>query len=132
MLIYLIKNESNSLIYWNNPSNSHNSNKIDFSDEKIKLMLNTAFISSDKLSINLIQRFPWITKKYPELINKLSERIYKNKKLYYNQPLSLNILVDYILKKNSTIYQKKHYEKFIILEISFFKLRFKIHKFKLQ
>ena len=99
LLIYLIKNESNSLIYWNNPSNSHNSNKIDFSDEKIKLMLNTAFICSDKLSINLIQRFPWITKKYPELINKLSERIYKNKKDYYNQPLSLSILVDYILKK---------------------------------
>ena len=38
----------------------------------------------------------------------------------------------YFKKKIQRFIRKKHNEKFIILEISFFKLRFKIHKFKLQ
>ena len=99
LLIYLIDNEKDRLRFWNNPSSSHKSN-IDFNEEKLKKIFHTAFTFSNKLGIKLIQRFPWIIKKYPEYVEQLGQDIYKEKKNFYKQPFALNLLVEYIVKKN--------------------------------
>jgi hypothetical protein len=79
LLIYLIDNEKDRLRFWNNPSSSHKLN-IDFNEEKLKKIFHTAFTFSNKLGIKLIQRFPWITNKYPEYTEQLGQEIYKEKK----------------------------------------------------
>ena len=113
LLIYLIDNEKGRLRYWNNPSSSHKSN-IDFSEEKLKKIFNTAFTFSYKLGIKLIQRFPWIIKKYPEYVNQLGIDIYKEKKIFYNQPFALNLLVEYITKNNLNDLSNKDIMKHLI------------------
>ena len=102
ILIFLIESEMNRLKYWNNPSASHTSSMTGHDEEKRKKILNNIFTYSDKLSIKLIQRFPWIQKKYPSLITSLGEKILSNKKEFYNEPYALNIMIKYIidLKKN--------------------------------
>ena len=113
LLIYLIDNEKGRLRYWNNQSSSHKSN-IDFSEEKLKKIFNTAFTFSYKLGIKLIQRFPWIIKKYPEYVNQLGIDIYKEKKIFYNQPFALNLLVEYITKNNLNDLSNKDIMKHLI------------------
>ena len=71
ILIFLIESEMNRLKYWNNPSASHTSSMTGHDEEKRKKILTNIFTYSDKLSIKLIQRFPWIEKKYPSLITSL-------------------------------------------------------------
>ena len=102
ILIFLIESEMNRLKYWNNPSASHTSSMTGHDEEKRKKILNNIFTYSDKLSIKLIQRFPWIQKKYPSFITSLGEKILSNKKEFYNEPYALNIMIKYIidLKKN--------------------------------
>ena len=102
ILIFLIESEMNRLKYWNNPSASHTSSMTGHDEEKRKKILNNIFTYSDKLSIKLIQRFPWIQKKYPSLITSLGEKILSNKKEFYNEPYALNIMIKYIIdaKKN--------------------------------
>ena len=96
LLIFLIDNELNSLRYWNNPSTSHKST-IDYSEDKIRRMFDSVFRFSNKLCLKLIQRFPWISKKFPNYVNKFGEYIYNNKSKFYHQPLALKIMVDYIV-----------------------------------
>ena len=102
ILIFLIESEMNRLKYWNNPSASHTSSMTGHDEEKRKKILNNIFSYSDKLSIKLIQRFPWIQKKYPSLLTSLGEKILSNKKEFYNEPYALNIMIEYIIesKKN--------------------------------
>ena len=85
ILIFLIESEMNRLKYWNNPSASHTSSMTGHDEEKRKKILNNIFSYSDKLSIKLIQRFPWIQKKYPSLLTSLGEKILANKKEFYNE-----------------------------------------------
>ena len=97
ILIFLIESEMNRLKYWNNPSASHTSSMTGHDEEKRKKILTNIFTYSDKLSIKLIQRFPWIEKKYPSLITSLGEKILSNKKEFYNEPYALNIMIKYII-----------------------------------
>ena len=106
ILIFLIESEMNRLKYWNNPSASHTSSMTGHDEEKIKKLLTNIFNYSDKLSIKLIQRFPWIQKKYPYLIASLGEKIYSNKKEFYNEPYALNILIEYIIDSNKNDLKK--------------------------
>jgi hypothetical protein len=114
ILIFLIENEMNRLKYWNNPSASHTSSMTGHDEEKIKKLINNIFLYSDKLSIKLSQRFPWIQKKYPRLITSLGERIYSNKKEFYNEPNALNILIDYIINSNKKDLKKGGIMKHLI------------------
>ena len=66
------------------------------------------------MSIKLSQRFPWIQKKYPRLITSLGERIYSNKKEFYNEPGALNILIDYIIDTNKKDLKKGGIMKHLI------------------
>ena len=102
ILIFLLESEMNRLKYWNNPSASHTSSITGHDEEKRRKILNNIFTYSDKLSIKLIQRFPWIQKKYPSLVTSLGEKILSNKKEFYNEPYALNIMIKYIVesKKN--------------------------------
>ena len=104
----------NRLKYWNNPSASHTSSMTGHDEEKIKKLINNIFLYSDKLSIKLSQRFPWIQKKYPRLITSLGERIYSNKKEFYNEPNALNILIDYIINSNKKDLKKGGIMKHLI------------------
>ena len=106
ILIFLIESEMNRLKYWNNPSASHTLSMTGHDEEKIKKLLTNIFNYSDKLSIKLIQRFPWIQKKYPYLIASLGEKIYSNKKEFYNEPYALNILIEYIIDSNKNDLKK--------------------------
>ena len=114
ILVFLIENEMNRLKYWNNPSASHTSSMTGHDEEKIKKLINNIFLYSDKLSIKLSQRFPWIKKKYPRLITSLGERIYSNKKEFYNEPNALNILIDYIIDSNKKDLKKGGIMKHLI------------------
>ena len=114
ILVFLIENEMNRLKYWNNPSASHTSSMTGHDEEKIKKLINNIFLYSDKLSIKLSQRFPWIQKKYPRLITSLGERIYSNKKEFYNEPGALNILIDYIIDTNKKDLKKGGIMKHLI------------------
>ena len=100
ILIFLIESEMNRLKDWNNPSASHTSSMTGHDEEKRKKILNNIFSYSDKLSIKLIQRFPWIQKKYPSLLTSLGEKILANKKVFYNEPYALNIMIEYIIESN--------------------------------
>ena len=114
ILVFLIESEMNRLKYWNNPSASHTSSMTGHDEEKIKKLLFNIFSYSDKLSIKLFQRFPWIQKKYPSLIRSLGERIYSNKKEFYNEPYALNILIDYIIDSNKKDLKKGGIMKHLI------------------
>jgi len=114
ILVFLIESEMNRLKYWNNPSASHTSSMTGHDEEKIKKLLFNIFSYSDKLSIKLFQRFPWIQKKYPALIRSLGERIYSNKKEFYNEPYALNILIDYIIDSNKKDLKKGGIMKHLI------------------
>ena len=114
ILIFLIESEMNRLKYWNNPSASHTSSMTGHDEEKIKKLLSNIFTYSDKLSIKLFQRFPWIKKKYPNLITSLGERIYSNKKEFYTEPYALNILIDYIIDSNKKDLKKGGIMKHLI------------------
>ena len=114
ILIFLIESEMNRLKYWNNPSASHTSSMTEHNKEKRKKLLDNIFTYSDKLSIKLIQRFPWIRKKYPDLILTLGEKILLNKKEFYNEPYALNIMIEYIVKTGKKDFTKGGIMKHLI------------------
>lgn len=82
LLIYLIESEINNLRYWNSPSTFHNLNKkytpssSKLKEEKVKDIFETAFSISNKLSIKLVQRYPWIERKFSAYIDELGRMIY--------------------------------------------------------
>lgn len=86
LLIYLIESEINNLRYWNSPSTFHNMNKkytpnsSKLKEEKVKDIFETAFSISNKLSIKLVQRFPWIERKFGLYIHELGKTIYEVRK----------------------------------------------------
>ena len=102
LIIYLIESEINNMRYWNSPSTFHIQNKkfiptsTNLKQERVKEIFQTAFSISNKLSIKLVQRYPFIEKKFTDYINRLGEEIYKNRKLFYNQSLAFKYLVDYM------------------------------------
>jgi hypothetical protein len=104
LLIYLIESEINNLRYWNSPSTFHNSHKkytpssSKLKEEKVKDIFETAFAISNKLSIKLVQRFPWIERKFGSYMNRLGSTIYQKKKLFYHQPHALKYLIEYMMK----------------------------------
>ena len=86
LLIYLIESEINNLRYWNSPSTFHKQDKkliptvgsLLWKEEKIKEVFESAFLVSHILPIKLIQRYPWIEKKFPkEYIDDLGKQIYE-------------------------------------------------------
>ena len=95
--MFLLDNEMNSLRYWNNAALSHKNTGNVFNDDKIKKIFTSIFNVNYKLCIKLVQRFPWINKKFASNINKFGEHIYNNKKYFYNQPLALNLFIQYII-----------------------------------
>ena len=97
LLVFLLDNEMNSLRYWNNAALSHKNTGSVFNDDKIKKIFTSIFNVNYKLCIKLVQRFPWINKKFASNINKFGEHIYNNKKYFYNQPLALNLFIQYII-----------------------------------
>jgi len=105
LMIYLIESEINNMRYWNSPSTFHIQNtkfiptSTNFKQERVKEIFQSAFSISNKLSIKLVQRYPFIEKKFIDYIDILGEEIYKNRKLFYNQNLAFKYLVDY-MKKN--------------------------------
>jgi hypothetical protein len=82
LLIYLIESEINNLRYWNSPSTFHSQKKkytpssSKLKEEKVKDIFETAFSISNKLSIKLVQRYPWIERKFGFYINELGRMIY--------------------------------------------------------
>ena len=97
LLVFLLDNEMNSLRYWNNAALSHKNTGNVFTEDKIKKIFNSIFNVNYKLCIKLVQRFPWINKKFASNLNKFGEYIYNNKKDFYNQPLALNLFIQYII-----------------------------------
>jgi len=111
LLIYLIESEMNNMRYWNCPSTFHNNKKYTpssskFKADKVKNIFFTAFSISNKLSIKLVQRFPWIEKKFSSYIEQLSLTIYENRKLFYGQPNALRYMIEYISKNR--LYEVEH------------------------
>jgi hypothetical protein len=106
LLVYLIESEINNLRYWNSPSTFHSQNKkytpssSKLKEERVKNIFETAFSISNKLSIKLVQRYPWIERKFTSYINDLCSIIYNNKKTFYHQPLALKYLIDHIARNN--------------------------------
>ena len=90
LLIYLIESEINNLRYWNSPSTFHNSGKkytpssSKFKEEKVRDIFETAFSISNKLSIKLVQRYPWIERKFNSYMNRLGLTIYQVRKKFKN------------------------------------------------
>ena len=100
LLIFLIDNEMNSLRYWNNAALSHKNTGSVFSEDKIKKIFNTVFNVNNKLCIKLIQRFPWINKKFSNNLIKFGEFIYNHRKEFFNLPFALTLLIQYIISSN--------------------------------
>jgi hypothetical protein len=83
LLIYLMESEINNLQYWNSQSSSgsHNIKKkytpksSKLKEEKIKEIFESAESISNKLTIQLTQRFPWIERKFETYCKKLGEKV---------------------------------------------------------
>jgi hypothetical protein len=82
LMVYLIESEINNLRYWNSPSTFHSQSRkytpksSKLKEEKVKNIFETAFSISNKLSIKLVQRYPWIERKFSSYINELGSIIY--------------------------------------------------------
>jgi len=87
LLIYLIESEINNLRYWNSPSTFHKQDinhvptmtimsTFIWKEEKIREVFQSAFSVSHKLSIKLVQRYPWIEKKFKGYVDDLGKIIY--------------------------------------------------------
>ena len=89
LIIYLIESEINNMRYWNSPSTFHIQNtkyiptSMNMNQERVKEIFQTAFSISNKLSIKLVQRYPFIEKKFTDYINRLGQEIYINRKVFY-------------------------------------------------
>ena len=66
----------------------------------MKEIFQTAFSISNKLSIKLVQRYPFIEKKFSDYTDHLGKVIYTNRKLFYNQSLAFKYFVDYMKNNN--------------------------------
>ena len=93
--------------YWNSPSTFHIQNtkyiptSMNMNQERVKEIFQTAFSISNKLSIKLVQRYPFIEKKFTDYINRLGQEIYINRKVFYNQSLAFKYLIDYMKLNHS-------------------------------
>lgn len=82
LLVYLIESELNNLRYWNSPSTFHNTkkkyilNSSKLKEDKLKELFESASSISNKLTIQLTQRFPWIERKFIKYMDKLGNCIY--------------------------------------------------------
>lgn len=110
LLIYLIESEILNLRYWNTPFIKHK-----FTFSKITNQ-EEIFISSFDVNINLpiklVQRFPWIEKKYPRYMKLLLQLIEKFWKEVKEIPEALNY---YICKINPNKLKKNYLIKELFL-----------------
>ena len=104
LLVYLIESEISNLRYWNSPNTSHHKEK-DYlptsntlKDDRVKEIFEAAFLISDKLSIKLVERYPWIERKFKEYINKLEQNIFENSEEFYEFSYALKYYINYLIK----------------------------------
>lgn len=121
LLAYLIESEISNLRYWNSPStfhdsqNKNNSSLKNLSNNRLKELFESAFLVSNRLSLKLIQRFPWIEKKFESYVKILESKIYNSTIKYLTEPQALKYYVDYIIKNKLSDLNYEYLNKFLLL-----------------